>query len=629
MIMLPSTSSSSTSTNGPAPASACAPVPGTTDASTGSSLILPQRASAGTSTGTATKTPTATTAATGSSTATPGLAHPSIDAPKPEAISLLGNDPSHYKRGPSPSPDGQSPDSSGSLTGGRDNVSALLHDHRTKKRRTGPGSRGVANLTPEQLAKKRANDREAQRAIRERTKNQIEALENRIRELTEQQPYQELQKVIREKEAAEAHNAELRAHLTSIMTSIQALLSGNTGAFTSLAATFNPTQPAQQQQQQQLLPYSVHNSLTPGNESTSDSGVDLPWRSPALLQSTSPPNLGSQEIDLSIQKRQDYISNLNVNNEYSKVDFLVDPSQHLDRMQTSANAAQGSLPAYPSQPVPMKYEWNASTHLKHDNGAATNNAFPLSPLPSLIQYISYIPSPSHSPQGSYVHFEGPIKHIPPTGPVDTLLLGLMQERRQRVARGESTLDVMGPEEPSIYYLLNPDLDIPSHDKGFLTKVSADIMSKFSALDQLPERVAVLYVVYHLMRWQINPTQENFDQLPPFSIPVGIQYSKPHPPWMDYIPFPKMREYFVHNYDVPGYDFNTMFLPYTQTLSVNWHYDVLNGSPEDRDVSINPDFRKHLLDINNWTLGDEFDQAYPNLRGTYNFRSRLRRSQTYE
>lgn len=29
----------------------------------------------------------------------------------------------------------------------------------SKKRRTGPGSRGVANLTPEQLAKKRANGR--------------------------------------------------------------------------------------------------------------------------------------------------------------------------------------------------------------------------------------------------------------------------------------------------------------------------------------------------------------------------------------------------------------------------------------------------------------------------------------
>ena len=76
----------------------------------------------------------------------------------------------------------------------------------TAKRRRGSatGSRGVANLTPEQLAKKRANDREAQRAIRERTKGQIENLERRIQELTSQQPYQELQNAIRQRDLAQA-----------------------------------------------------------------------------------------------------------------------------------------------------------------------------------------------------------------------------------------------------------------------------------------------------------------------------------------------------------------------------------------------------------------------------------------
>ncbi len=34
-----------------------------------------------------------------------------------------------------------------------------------KRRAPGTSSRGVANLTPDQLAKKRANDREAQRLI--------------------------------------------------------------------------------------------------------------------------------------------------------------------------------------------------------------------------------------------------------------------------------------------------------------------------------------------------------------------------------------------------------------------------------------------------------------------------------
>ena len=107
-----------------------------------------------------------------------------------------------------------------------------------RKRRTGgPSSRGVANLyvvsvgprkkdlmltrdeyrTPDQLAKKRANDREAQRAIRERTKNQIESLERRIKDLTSQQPYQELQNVLEQKRIVEAENADMRKRLAQIM----------------------------------------------------------------------------------------------------------------------------------------------------------------------------------------------------------------------------------------------------------------------------------------------------------------------------------------------------------------------------------------------------------------------------
>lgn len=93
-----------------------------------------------------------------------------------------------------------------------------------KKRKTPSTSRGVSSLTPEQLAKKRANDREAQRAIRERTKAQIEGLERRIEELTSQQPYQELQAVLRQKELVQAENEEIKKRLASILSIIQPIL---------------------------------------------------------------------------------------------------------------------------------------------------------------------------------------------------------------------------------------------------------------------------------------------------------------------------------------------------------------------------------------------------------------------
>jgi len=96
-----------------------------------------------------------------------------------------------------------------------------------KRKRAGPSSRGVANLTPEQLERKRANDREAQRAIRERTKNQIETLNREIENLKSQQPYLDLQVALRQKEAVKAENDELKRRIFSFITSIQPFLTGD------------------------------------------------------------------------------------------------------------------------------------------------------------------------------------------------------------------------------------------------------------------------------------------------------------------------------------------------------------------------------------------------------------------
>lgn len=118
-----------------------------------------------------------------------------------------------------------SPTSSYSTT----TVTATTTPNKKKRVTAVTGSRGVANLTPEQLAKKRANDREAQRAIRERTKGQIEQLEKRIQELTAQRPYQELQDVVRQKRLVEAENEDIRKRLASVMSILQPICGGALG----------------------------------------------------------------------------------------------------------------------------------------------------------------------------------------------------------------------------------------------------------------------------------------------------------------------------------------------------------------------------------------------------------------
>ncbi|KAK6951440.1 hypothetical protein Daesc_007975 [Daldinia eschscholtzii] len=73
------------------------------------------------------------------------------------------------------------------------------------------GTRSVSTLTPSQLARKRANDREAQRAIRARTKEHIESLEREIEELRSlRNRDQTIQTLLRRNKALEDELRQIR-----------------------------------------------------------------------------------------------------------------------------------------------------------------------------------------------------------------------------------------------------------------------------------------------------------------------------------------------------------------------------------------------------------------------------------
>ena len=88
----------------------------------------------------------------------------------------------------------------------------LLTDSRVACRRT--AIRSVTNLTPQQLARKRANDRESQRALRARTKQRIDGLQREINELHSQTTRDHVvQELLQENERLESELRELRKTL--------------------------------------------------------------------------------------------------------------------------------------------------------------------------------------------------------------------------------------------------------------------------------------------------------------------------------------------------------------------------------------------------------------------------------
>ncbi|KAI1323828.1 hypothetical protein F5Y16DRAFT_382690 [Xylariaceae sp. FL0255] len=528
--------------------------------------------------------------------------HPASSAPErgPPAESP-------YKRHPSASLSAHSPESiaDSSHFTPRANV-VVPEDQRTKKRRTGTGSRGVANLTPEQLAKKRANDREAQRAIRERTKNQIEALEARISELTSQQPYQELQKVIRQKEAVEAENEEIKARLASIISMLNPYLSSQQATaranLTSPSSSYTPLeQPAPAHPPPSS--YSAYNALTPGSTASPASGTDLSWHGHPipLLKSDKEPQAQTQLQQDSLRSL-DRGRNFDMGGDHLELGPLLDPSQNIKRVQVGPNGAQDS-PSY--QHMPMK-------HWSSPDGKSASYANADEPHPRHDVIEPYI--------GAVWGFKGPFLHLEPSCPLDQLILDFLYERRQRAIEGVSAQEIVGPRYPSVSSLLNPQNSIYSHP---VSRVFTDILATFPDIYRLPEKVAMLYIMFLITRWMISPTQENRDLLPSLAQPVAEQFSTPHPAWMDHLPFPLMRSRIIQKWSHSPIVFTEFFIHYNKSLSLNWPYeecDVLLRSADGNEVFINPVFERHLFTQENWTLGESFDRAFPYLRGTYPLKS---------
>ncbi|KAF4429568.1 hypothetical protein F53441_14015, partial [Fusarium austroafricanum] len=91
------------------------------------------------------------------------------------------------------------------------------------------GTRRVSTLTPVQLARKRANDREAQRAIRARTKGHIERLERELAELKSNQGRdQTIQELLRRNKTVEKELIRLKEIMGAPMASLSSPGPGRT-----------------------------------------------------------------------------------------------------------------------------------------------------------------------------------------------------------------------------------------------------------------------------------------------------------------------------------------------------------------------------------------------------------------
>ncbi|KAI1639053.1 hypothetical protein F4809DRAFT_187175 [Biscogniauxia mediterranea] len=178
------------------------------------------------------------------------------------------------------------------------------------------GTRSVSTLSPSQLARKRANDREAQRAIRARTKEHIENLEREIDELRSRQNRdQTIQELLRRNKALEEEVHRLREgmgirssaandhyHSTYHNSSTRASPFGHSTPEYPIVSDMSPYSniPDTTDAWPSSVPCSVPSTVSsPSSSGAPDDYGYLPTSAPssAVLERTSlPPNMGSPAV---------------------------------------------------------------------------------------------------------------------------------------------------------------------------------------------------------------------------------------------------------------------------------------------------------------------------------------------
>ncbi|KAI5300410.1 hypothetical protein KEM55_007462 [Ascosphaera atra] len=427
-----------------------------------------------------------------------------------------------------------------------------------KKRKPG-SSRGVANLTPHQLARKRANDREAQRAIRKRTKEQIESLERRVEELTSQRPYQDLQAALRERDNVLAENEEIRKRLASVLGIIQPILNAsglteqqlanasqsliltpNTNPSITPAAHNLPPPPfmppiTSSSHAQPLIAQDAATAAATGaaaghiapdpTSSTLPAMLGTPFQAPSLNSSgrgfatpspptsttgpgngaamfATPSNWHSNELSPNQEqqnqqhqqqqqpawstcnfmdmKRRSLSQTLEFSADGERLgfNFLLDSSHRpgsgsglggFGAFSSSGSSGRtGTTPPEFSSRLDGEASSGLGTGLMSMRSGDLVSGFgtPQVPTTTVVPAATTTgataagttrSSPSPSATGNLT-----IKNIPPTCPMDGILLDFLSSRRRKAAEGASSGQLVGPPYPSVSSLLNPENNTYSH-----------------------------------------------------------------------------------------------------------------------------------------------------------------------
>ncbi|KIL95794.1 hypothetical protein FAVG1_00532 [Fusarium avenaceum] len=493
------------------------------------------------------------------------------------------------------------------------------------------GTRSVSTLTPSQLARKRANDREAQRAIRARTKEHIDRLERELEDLKSKQSRdQTVQELLRRNQALEEELMRLKENMGVSMTSSPYSAPGTALSVTIPVSTTSPPHHSI------LTTPSVYDD----NLSTGSGAIPSPRGSPYPSGDYSPlPDYGQQYV--LPNNCESWASTVscpvpsNVSSPSSSADDYnagYIPTSVPTSMLPSNNTSSSSISAVGhahKDVIKMEYE-DVDSHVSrrripsqqpfasarvppylHGSAAAARleHVSRLLPPGSVFGPLKDQPQPGSS-------WPGPVLTSPPACRFDELLVGFLQDCR-RMTTVESLAHTLGPPQIDVRSVFR---SLDSHGQLACSPYPiTDLIRSLidtAGMSRLTERIAIFAPLQTTICWLAQPTPERRARLCEDYVPRECQLTTPHPQWLDLLLWGNLREAAIERRDL--YATEEFQRVYFDALRlVNWPCPPLDGlvtDPQTGHVGLTDALMAHAMNGSNWRLSATFAQRYPELCG---------------
>lgn len=405
------------------------------------------------------------------------------------------------------------------------------------------------------VERKRELDRLAQRATRERTKNRIAFLEQKLASLESCDRQGEITNLTKMIDDLRGDNMRLQGALSKMRFAINEALDGAEGVGTTSTSNLARTETV----------HSSSDSGTPRHESmsTADSDViDLPTQpSPSIIpeavplsNSVRPPQMTSTTIAGTMNSLGD---GFGMQMMHQMVPFYDQPSAEF-----------------------MQYSMSAPSPFSFHMAMPTNTGITV----------------AEDIQKWYVSNDAFISCI------DSV-------KAQRASNQE--LDLHVPFKAAMFGWESVGNEAFHPVWAAIRRVDQEVFGTWTSKAQ---RVALMYVCQTLLQYRENPTKDNLARVPPWFRPRPAQEKVQHPAVIDFLVWPGLRDRLVFEHDkyTRTGDFSAAFVG---NFNFDWPFgdEQIMSIDDQGRCHVSKTFLDYAYDFRNWTMRPEFFKQFPEMK----------------